>query len=218
MTIYRITYSCILALALFACSDNGVQTSVSPPFEPNQIIDLGALVNEDLPQRVWGKGFLATNNLDRPNVLEVVRNEFEGSVVVQNSFYTLANHGGPHVDAPNHVGFSAGIDQYPISVFSGPLKVFDVRDYPIGRTVPKDVFAEASINPGDVVMIYTGYTPPQTDDAIPETITLTPAAAEYLATIPIRKTGTAASARRHRSPSMHRSRRIRTRASRFARR
>lgn len=183
MTIYRITFGCLLVFTLSACSEGR-----APLFIPKEIIDLGALVTEDLPQRVWGKAFLAANNLDRPNAFEVVEWTTEiggGSVSGQNSFYTLANHGGPHVDAPNHMGFEPGIDSYSIDAFSGPLKIFDVRGYPKGRTVPKTVFSESSINRGDVVMIYTDYSPPQTDDAFPETITLTRAAAEYLATIPV---------------------------------
>ena len=153
------------------------------------MIDLGALVTEDLAQRVWGKGYLAANNLDRPNVFDVVRwtvdiggEKLSGS----NAFYTLANHGGPHVDAPNHVGVGSGIDGYSLEAFSGPLKVFDVRQFPKGRSVTRDVFTNAGINPGDVVMIYTGYTPPESDEAYPETITLTRDAAEFLAEIPVR--------------------------------
>ncbi len=183
MTIYQATFGCLLAFTLSACSEGR-----APLFKPQEVIDLGALVTEDLPQRVWGKAYLDANNLDRPNVFEIVKRTAEiggSSISASNAFYTLANHGGPHVDAPNHMGFEAGIDGYPIGAFSGPLKVFDVRGYPKGRTVPKTVFSESSIDRGDVVMIYTDYSPPQTDEAFPETITLTPAAAEYLATIPV---------------------------------
>ncbi|MCZ6871714.1 MAG: cyclase family protein, partial [Gammaproteobacteria bacterium] len=51
------------------------------------------------------------------------------------------------------------------------------------------VFKE-SVRPGDVVLIFTGYTPPLTDEAFPETITLTRAAAEYLASMQVRAFGT----------------------------
>jgi kynurenine formamidase len=40
------------------------------------------------------------------------------------------------------------------------------------------------------VLIYTAYTPPQNDTDFPETIALTPAAAVYLAQIPVRAFGT----------------------------
>ncbi len=65
MTTYRTMFGCLFIFTLFACSDERGETSVSPLFEPTEIIDLGALVTEDLPQRVWGKAFLAANDLDR---------------------------------------------------------------------------------------------------------------------------------------------------------
>ena len=42
----------------------------------------------------------------------------------------------------------------------------------------------------DFVLIVTGYSPPETDDAFPENITLSWAAAEYLANVPVRAFGT----------------------------
>lgn len=168
-----------------ACTRQNAEVQSAPAFQPLEVIDLGALITEDLPQRVWGKAQLAVNGLDRPNSFEVVEWTF-GEVEGSNAFYTLANHGGPHVDAPNHVGLGPGVDAYPIESFSGPLKVVDVRDFPPGRTVPREAFTGASIVAGDVVAIYTGYTPPSTDGEAPVTIALLPDAAEYLAEIPVR--------------------------------
>ena len=107
-----------------------------------------------------------------------------GSISVSNAFYTIANHGGPHVDAPIHVGVGPGLDSYNVEAFAGPLKVFDVRHFPKGRSITPDVFSE--VRPGDVVMIYTGYTPPTNNVDFPETITLTYEAAEFLALLPVR--------------------------------
>ena len=163
-------------------------------FRPKTIIDLGALVTEDLAFRVWGADLLAQNGLDRPNVFEKVMNELDigggRSITVVNSFYTLANHGGPHVDAPVHVDLGHGLEGYEVSAFVGPLKVFDVSDYPNGRTVPKDVFVNADIDPSDVVLIYTGWQPGINRQASIQAITLTLEAAEYLAEIPVRAFGT----------------------------
>ncbi len=181
-----------VVLFLPACSPNDQSDPDHGLWEPREVIDLGALVTEDLPERVWGKAFLAANGFERPNSFEVINWEFQmegGSVSGSNSYYTLFNHGGPHVDAPNHVSVGGGIDSYAIEAFTGPLKVFDVRRFPKGRSIPAEVFND-SVRPGDVVLIFTGYTPPQTDDAFPETITLTRAAAEYLASMPVRAFGT----------------------------
>jgi kynurenine formamidase len=166
----------------------------SDEFHPKMIIDLGALVTEDLAFRVWGADLLAQNGLDRPNVFERVTNELdigEGrSITVVNSFYTLANHGGPHVDAPVHFDLGPGLEGYDVSAFAGPLKVFDVSAHPNGRTVPKDVFVNAEINPGDVVLIYTGRQPDGSRESSIQAITLTLDAAQYLAEIPVRAFGT----------------------------
>lgn len=172
---------------LGACAE---EQSVGAPV-PTEIIDLGALVTEDLPEQVWGQGFMRQLGFDRNNAFEVIHWEFaDGEASGSNSYYTLFNHGGPHVDAPNHVGFDGGVDSYAVEAFSGPLKVFDVTAFPLGRTVPVDVFRDADIRPGDVVLIYTAYAPPQNDTDIPETIALTVEAAEYLALIPVRAFGT----------------------------
>jgi kynurenine formamidase len=165
--------------------------SNSDSFQPKAIIDLGALVTEDLAFRVWGADNLAANGIDRRNVFDLVKNDLDiddgQSITTVNSFYTLANHGGPHVDAPVHVDLGPGLDGYGVETFVGPLKVFDVREYPTGRTVPKDVFVGKGIRPGDIVLIYTGWQPP--GDGF-DVITLTLDAAEYLAEIPVGAFGT----------------------------
>ena len=181
-----------VVLFLPACSSNDQSDPDHGLWEPREVIDLGALVTEDLPERVWGRALLTSLGFERPNSFEVINWEFQmggGNASGSNAYYTLFNHGGPHVDAPNHLGLGGGIDSYSVEAFAGPLKVFDVRRFPNGRSVPAAVFNE-SVRPGDVVLILTGYTPPQTDEAFPETITLTRAAAEYLASMPVRAFGT----------------------------
>ena len=46
------------------------------------------------------------------------------------------------------------------------------------------------ISPGDVVLIYTGYSAPTSEDGWPEAVALTYEAAQYLAAIPVRAVGT----------------------------
>lgn len=181
----------VVLVGLVGCAADD-QPRPRPAFEPREIIDLGALVTEDLPERVWGEAFLAANGFTRPNSFDVIEWEAEmpgGRVSGSNAYYTLFNHGGPHVDAPSHVSVGGGLDTYPVEAFAGPLEVFDVRRFPAGRSIPAEVF-RGNVRPGDVVLVFTGYTPPETDDAFPETITLTRAAAEYLATVPVRAFGT----------------------------
>ena len=186
------TYLIILILYLvYGC----VPKDSQKPFQvPNEIIDLGTLVTEDLPERLWGNDFMEANKFNKSNIFEVINWEFEignGRVSGSNSYYTLFNHGGPHVDAPNHVGLEGGINSYQIKSFTGPLKVFDVSSNLNGRSVTIDVFKD-KINPGDVVLIYTNYdfNRYNSSESLPESITLTYEAAEYLASIPVNAFGT----------------------------
>jgi kynurenine formamidase len=159
---------------------------------PAEVIDLGTLVTEDLPQRSWGKALLKQLGFKKQNTFEVVRWTFagkEGKVTGSNSYYTLFNHGGPHVDAPNHVGEGGGLDSYPIHAFTGPLKVFDACGYPRGRSVPVELFKDR-VEAGDVVLLFTGYKPPGTASALPQVTTLTQHAAGFLANLPVRAYGT----------------------------
>lgn len=106
----------------------------------------------------------------------------------RNAYVSLFNHGGPHVDAPNHVGLAGGLESFPVDSYPGPLKVFDVREYPLGRSIPVSVF-RGSVESGDVVLVLTGYRPPAPGE-LPEATTLTWEAEEYLASVPVRAYGT----------------------------
>jgi kynurenine formamidase len=175
---------------LLGCSKSIEEGAPSLMF-PTEIIDLGILVTEDIPESLWGKRFLTDMGFDRNNAFEVIDWEFAGGAVTgSNAYLTLFNHGGPHVDAPNHVGLGAGIDSYDIEAFVGPLKVIDATQYGPGRTVPMEAFSGQDIQPGDIVIMYTSYQPPQSDDEYPQIISLKREAAEYLAEIPVRAFGT----------------------------
>jgi len=170
------------------CSGKTDHSNVSMPV-PTEIIDLGALVTEQTPEQFWGKGLLAELGFTESNRFDVLANTF-GPVSVSNSYYRLFNHGGPHVDAPNHVGLGRGLDSYAVESFAGPLKVFDFSHLPIGRSITRDMLVNLPIAAGDIVLTYTGYSPPESDDAWPETIALNYEAATYLAALPVRAIGT----------------------------
>ena len=181
-----------VVLLLIGCvqSENDGHSGIPQPVET---IDLGALVTEDLPERVWGKAIFAERGWTELNSFDVMAWEQElpgGTVSGSNSYYTFFNHGGPHVDAPNHIGLDGGLDSYPVEVFSGPVKAFDVSHFAAGRTIDVDFFKAKEIDPQDIVLIFTGYQPPQDNTSYPRNVTLTREAAEYLAKIPIRAIGT----------------------------
>ncbi len=61
-----VTVSVCFLVLFTACSPNDASLN------PKEVIDLGALVTEDLPEQVWGKGFLAEMGFTRPNAFEVI--------------------------------------------------------------------------------------------------------------------------------------------------
>ena len=181
---------CIATVVLILGGCGEAVTDKQKHFEPSEMIDLGTLVTEKLTEQVWGERYVSERGFDRLNVFETTRTELHGgALTLQNSYYTFFNHGGPHIDAPIHVGLDGGVDSYPIDVFSGPLKVFDVSHFPAGRTVAIEAFEDANIRPGDIVIIYTGYKAPKSDE-LPNSTTLTWETAEYLARVPVRAYGT----------------------------
>ena len=189
---YQLWVTILISMLMVSCSTSNSSVAQNDKFTPSAVIDLGALVTEELPQHFWGKAFLKQMNFTKQNSFDVIRWNFPmegGNVSGSNGYYTLFNHGGPHVDAPNHMGEGGGIDSYSIESFSGPVKVFDARNYAFGRSVPASVF-QGHVQPGDIVLILTGYTPPQTDEALPDVKTLTNEAAEFLAALPVRAFGT----------------------------
>lgn len=181
-------YTIVLSVLTFGCTSHA--TDERWP-EPTEIVDLGALVTEDLPERVWG-GFMEKYGFSESNSFKTIHNEFafpDGSVSVFNSYLTIFNHGGPHVDTPRHVNQGGGIDRYTVADFIGPLKVIDASGFPFGRTVSLSEVKKHDIRPGDIVLIYTGYTLPEKDE-LPHRIALTQEAAEYLANLPVKAFGT----------------------------
>ena len=187
------TSLCLALLALFlavtvSCSTEEPPDERGTRFAPSEIIDLGVLVTEDLPERVWGKAKLAQLGFTEANTFDVLP-WTAGDISGSNAYYTLFNHGGPHVDAPNHYDLGGGLDSFPVEAFTGPVKVFDARSYPPGPSVPAELFRR-DVKAGDIVLIVTGYVPPVTDDALPQFKTLMDDAAEFLATLPVRAYGT----------------------------
>ncbi len=122
-------------LNLLGCSQSEVPTSAAFP-HPKEVIDLGALVTEDLPERVWGKGFMAQMEFTESNTFDVISWDF-GPISGSNAYYKIFNHGGPHVDAPNHMGLGSGLDSYAIESFIGPARVIDMSHLPARRSVTK---------------------------------------------------------------------------------
>ena len=133
------SFGIIIIILLSNCTSKKSNQSI---VIPTKIIDLGALITEDLPERVWGKASLTARKYTRPNSFDVIKWDRNGIFTGSNSYYTLFNHGGPHVDAPIHMGLKGGLDNYAIESFAGPLIVVDVSTFEKGFTVTRDIFEE----------------------------------------------------------------------------
>jgi kynurenine formamidase len=178
---------CGLLVSFTACRFSGA-ASAGPPL-PLQIIDLSPTITEDLPVRIWGHRALKDLGFSDATEFRVIRGD--KPFYFSNSYYTLFNHGGSHVDAPNHLERGAsGIDSYPLESLVGPIKLVDVRGRPSDQPIAITDFANQGIARGDVVIILTGYVPPSGPDELPAIRSLSKEAAEYLAAIPVKAFGT----------------------------
>ena len=157
---------------------------------PRQIIDLSPTITEDLPVRIWGHRALKELGFSDSTEFRVISGN--DPVYYQNSYYTLFNHGGPHVDAPNHLerGDTRGIDSYNLESLVGPIRLVDVRGSSADQRVNMSELKAAGVVRGDIVIMLTGYIAPVKRDELPSIRALSKEAAEYLASIPVRAFGT----------------------------
>src|SRR2546421_354941 len=74
----------ILSGLTLACSRTSTKSDSG--FAPSEVVDLGAMVTEDLPQRFWGKAFMKQMGFTRQNSLEVISWKFpaDGATVSGN--------------------------------------------------------------------------------------------------------------------------------------
>lgn len=169
-----------LVLVSFACAP-----TQPPAPTPKRIVDLSPTITEDLPVRRVGHKFLSDFGLKDTTSFEHVITEEPFYLAL--SYLTLWNHGGPHLDAPNHIIKAAtATDQLPLEKFFGRARVLDFRSKPKDDPLLRSDFENREIQPGDIVIAFVGYTPPTNPDELPSYAYLSGEAAEYLANIPIK--------------------------------
>jgi Predicted metal-dependent hydrolase len=152
---------------------------------PKAIVDLSSPLAEDTPVKQVGAKFLKEFHYRETTKFE--HNVMEDPMFVQDSYITLLNHVGPHLDPPNHMIKGAkSVDQIPLDKLFGAAKVFDLRAKPKDSPLVKADFEGKGIAPGDIVIAFVGYTPPAGPEEWPSYAYLSGEAAEYLASIPIR--------------------------------
>jgi len=152
---------------------------------PERIVDLSPSITEDLPLRTVGHALLAGIGARDSTQFEHI--EGDESVYYLDSYVTLFNHAGPHADAPIHlIAGGKAIDQLPLTHFFGPARVLDYRSLARTDTASLVQVQAHDIQPGEIVILYVGYEVPRNPDELPVYPVLSPAAAEYLAGLPVK--------------------------------
>ena len=170
----------VFLLLLAACSQQQ-----GAPMMTKRIVDLSPTISEDLPVRTVGSKFLADFGYPERTTFE--HKITEEPFYAADSFLTLFNHAGPHHDAPSHIiQGAASTDQFPLEKFFGRARLFDFRSKPKNRPLTRADFEGTGIQPGEVVIVLVGYTPPTDPDELPSYAYLSGEAAEYLAGIPVK--------------------------------
>jgi kynurenine formamidase len=187
-----ITLSCLAAVVCLSCasrSDHRSSDGLAKVPLPVRIVDLSPLVTEELPLRIWGRKLLTDWGFRLGNEFEDV--VAEEPLYVANSYWTLSNHGGAHLDAPSHMEKGGkSVDQYSLEELLGPARLLDFRASPADVPISLAEIEATGIRPGEVALLMVGYSPPTGGDELPSYPYLSAAAAEHLATLPVKAFGT----------------------------
>jgi kynurenine formamidase len=152
---------------------------------PRRVVDLSPTIGEDAPTRLVGHRFLSESGL--PDSTRFVHTIVDTPFYVADSRLELFNHVGPHHDAPSHVIKGAtSTDRTPLDRFIGPARILDFRSKAPDSPLTRADFESRNVRPGEIVIAFVGYVPPQSPDSYPSYPYLSGEAAEYLATLPVK--------------------------------
>ena len=173
-----VRYCFILILTASACSNPQDHT-------PRYIIDLSPTITEDMPERLMGQFFF--NMLGMDPTVEFKHFKGEPPMYYLDSYITLFNHAGPHVDAPLHmIPNTAAVDEYDLEDFFGKARILDFSDRSGDDFVTLEEIKAFNIREGDIVIFYCGFKVTKGPDEVPNYTVPTKEAAEYLAGLPVK--------------------------------
>ncbi len=178
----------VVGLLVTACSTPSNNAPGTAPI-PSRIIDLTPTITTDQPVRIWGSRMLSDYGFRETNDFEFVITR--APLYVSNSYWTLFNHTGAHLDAPSHMIEGAQtIDEMPLERLIGRARALDFRHKQPDETISVEEIRQTAVQPGDIALLVVGYNPPTGANELPAYAALSSEAAEYLAELPIQAIGT----------------------------
>lgn len=176
----------VVAIASFSSPQTNRRND---PHIPSKVIDLSTTITPDLPVRFWGHKALSGLGFSDTTEFRLVQGETP--LYYSNAYWTLFNHGGTHVDAPNHLQRgSKGVDSYSLESLIGPIRLLDFRGHAKDKPIELSEISSLRVRPSEIVLLHVGYTPPFGTDESPSFGYLSKGAAEYLAALPVKAFGT----------------------------
>ncbi len=178
---------CLIA-AMANLSFSRTKKGSGPPV-PRKVIDLSTTITPDLPVRFWGHKALSGLGFSDTTEFRLVQGETP--LYYSNAYWTLFNHGGTHVDAPNHMQRGAkGVDAYDLESLIGPIRIMDFRRHAQDKPIELAEITTLGVRPGEIMLLHVGYKPPSGPDELPSFGYLSREAAEYLAALSVKAFGT----------------------------
>ena len=189
-TMKKQIYILFIILFLIGCTTDQSKTDFNPDLVlPKEIIDLSPVITEDIAEQKWGKAMLKMMGFrGKTNFLHV---GIDSPAYVRNSYIEIFNHGGVHLDAPNHMEKDAmSVEYYDLEKLIGPVKIFNATSYENNSSIPVERLKELNLSSKDIFILHVNYIPPQNDNELPSYPYLSPEACEYLASIPVKAIAT----------------------------
>lgn len=173
-------FASVLMTSIFLFSCSGQMRHM-----PDQIVDLSPTITEDMPVRLLGPAFFEMLGME-PTV-EFKHYIGEPPLYYLDTYLTLFNHAGPHVDAPRHmIPNTAAVDEYDLKQFFGKAKVLDFSNRAGDQFVTLDEVKAFNIQKDDIVIFYCGYTVEKEPGKMANYTVPDKEAATYLAELPVR--------------------------------
>jgi arylformamidase len=179
----------LLCVALSATAIGCADDKPPPPRRPDYIVDLSPPLNEATVLRQYGRKAMDAFGLKPRSDMTRVRPADEWHTY-GFTYFDLMSHGGAHLDASARLMREGQKpDEVPLDKLFGWARVVDLRWHDKASPITIADLETFKIKPNEIVLLYLGYEPPQTDDW-PEYPYLSEPAARWLAGIGVRMVGT----------------------------